>query len=118
MALNLALLAVPLSFVNPRAARSINLLFAVLAYLTYSNLLSIVQAWVAQGKLRFEIGWWVLHAVMAALIALLYVRRTTLRFGMAGCCAMIILRRYLGREVSRRPRSPASRCSACSRSST
>lgn len=82
MALNLALLAVPLSFVNPRAARSVNLLFAVFAYLTYSNLLSIVQAWVAQGKLRFEVGWWLLHAIMAGLIALMYVRRTTLRFGL------------------------------------
>lgn len=82
MAFNLVLLAVPLSFVNPRATRSINLLFAVFAYLTYSNLLGVVQAWVAQGKLRFEVGWWLLHAVMAAVIALLFLRRTTLRFGL------------------------------------
>lgn len=81
MALNLALLAMPLSFVNPRATRSINLLFAVFAYFTYSNLLGVVQAWVAQGKLRFEIGWWVLHAIMLGVIALLFVKRTTLRFG-------------------------------------
>jgi lipopolysaccharide export system permease protein len=82
MALNLVLLAIPLSFVNPRATRSINLLFAVFAYLTYSNLLSVVQAWVAQGKLRFEIGWWILHAVMLAVIGLMFLRRTTLRFGL------------------------------------
>jgi lipopolysaccharide export system permease protein len=82
MAFNLVLLAVPLSFVNPRATRSINLLFAVFAYLTYSNLLSVVQAWVAQGKLRFEIGWWILHVVMLALIGLMFLRRTTLRFGL------------------------------------
>jgi lipopolysaccharide export system permease protein len=82
MALNLALLAIPLSFVNPRAARSVNLLFAVFAYLTYSNLLSVVQAWVAQGKLRFEIGWWILHAAVLAIIAVLFWWRTTLRFGL------------------------------------
>jgi lipopolysaccharide export system permease protein len=82
MALNLALLAVPLSFVNPRATRSINLLFAVFAYLVYSNLLGVVQAWVAQGRLRFEIGWWLLHAIMLAAIALLFLKRTTLRFGL------------------------------------
>lgn len=83
MALNLALLAIPLSFVNPRATRSINLLFAVFAYLTYSNLMGVVQAWVAQGKLRFEVGWWLLHAVMLAVIALMFLKRTTLRFGLS-----------------------------------
>ncbi len=61
VALNLSLLAIPLAFVNPRASRSVNLIFAVFAYMVYSNLLSIVQAWVAQGRVRFEVGWWVLH---------------------------------------------------------
>ncbi|MCC6611208.1 MAG: LPS export ABC transporter permease LptF [Burkholderiales bacterium] len=82
VALNLALLAIPLSSVNPRATRSLNLIFAVLAYLVYSNLLSIVQAWVAQGRVPFSIGWWVLHAAMLALIGILFWRRTTLRFGL------------------------------------
>jgi len=53
----LALLAIPLSFVNPRAARSVNLLFAVFAYMVYANVLSIVQAWVAQGRVGFNVGW-------------------------------------------------------------
>jgi lipopolysaccharide export system permease protein len=48
-ALNLALLAIPLSFVNPRAGRTNNLILALLAYMLYSNLLSVSQAWVAQG---------------------------------------------------------------------
>lgn len=87
MALNLVLLAVPLSFVNPRATRSINLLFAVFAYLTYSNLLSVVQAWVAQGKLRFEVGWWLLHAVMLGLIALMFLRRNALGWGVRAMLA-------------------------------
>ena len=38
-ALILALLAIPMSFVNPRAGRSVNLLFALLTYMVYSNLL-------------------------------------------------------------------------------
>jgi lipopolysaccharide export system permease protein len=80
VALNLALLAIPLAFVNPRASRSVNLLFAVLAYMVYSNLLGIVQAWVAQGKVRFEIGWWVLHAAMLGLTAFLFLWRNTLGF--------------------------------------
>ncbi|MGE5792932.1 MAG: LPS export ABC transporter permease LptF [Bacteroidota bacterium] len=80
VALNLALLAIPLAFVNPRASRSVNLIFAVFAYMVYSNLLSIVKAWVAQGRVQFEIGWWVLHAAMLALIAFLFLWRNTLGF--------------------------------------
>jgi lipopolysaccharide export system permease protein len=80
VALNLALLAIPLAFVNPRASRSVNLIFAVFAYMVYSNLLSIVKAWVAQGRMQFEVGWWVLHAAMIGLIAFLFLWRNTLGF--------------------------------------
>jgi lipopolysaccharide export system permease protein len=80
VALNLALFAIPIAFVNPRASRSVNLVFAVLAYMVYSNLLGIVQAWVAQGRVRFEVGWWVLHAAMLCLTAFLFLWRGTLGF--------------------------------------
>lgn len=80
VALNLALLAIPLAFVNPRATRSVNLIFALFAYMVYSNLLGIVQAWVAQGRVRFEVGWWVLHAAMLGLTAFLFLWRNTLGF--------------------------------------
>ena len=71
----LVLLAIPLSFVNPRASRSLNLLFALLAYVVYANLLSIVQAWVSQGRVSFQVGWWVVHAGMLALMVLMFYRR-------------------------------------------
>jgi len=74
-ALNLALLAIPLSFVNPRAGRTTNLVLALLTYMIYSNLISVCQAWVAQGRLRFDIGWWLVHVVMFALLILLFYRR-------------------------------------------
>ena len=74
-ALILAMLAIPLSFVNPRASRSVNLLFALLTYMVYANLLSIVQAWVAQGRLAFNTGWWAVHAGMLGVLALLFYRR-------------------------------------------
>jgi lipopolysaccharide export system permease protein len=80
MALNLALLAIPLAFVNPRASRSVNLLFAGLAYMVYSNLQGMLQAWVAQGRIRFEMGWWVLHAAMFGLMLFLFLWRNTLGF--------------------------------------
>lgn len=74
-ALNLAILAIPLSFVNPRAGRTNNLIFALLTYMVYSNLLSISQAWVAQGKLRFELGVWAVHVGMFVLLIVLFHRR-------------------------------------------
>jgi lipopolysaccharide export system permease protein len=78
-AFNLALLAIPLSFVNPRASRSLNLVLALLILIVYFNLLKIAQGWVSQGRLRFDIGWWVVHVTMlAALLAMFYRRLTVL----------------------------------------
>ncbi len=74
-ALLLALLAIPMSFVNPCAGRSVNLLFALLTYMVYSNLLSVSQARVAQGKLAFATGWWMVHAVMLAVLLALFAQR-------------------------------------------
>jgi lipopolysaccharide export system permease protein len=73
-ALILSLLAVPLSFVNPRAGRSMNLVLALLIYMTYSNLLSIVQASIAQSRLSFSAGLLV-HVLMLAVLVLLFFRR-------------------------------------------
>ena len=73
-ALILALLAIPLSFVNPRAGRSMNLVLALLIYMTYSNLLSIVQAQIAQSRMPFALGLTV-HAVMLGVLMLLFYRR-------------------------------------------
>jgi len=78
-ALNLALLAIPLSFVNPRASRSTNLVFALLTYMTYSNLISVSQAWVSQGKLSFHTGWWAVHLLMLLLLLALFYRRMRIR---------------------------------------
>ena len=77
-ALILALLAIPMSFVNPRAGRSVNLVFALLTYMVYSNLLSVSQARVAQGKLAFATGSWLVHAVMLVLLIALFSQRMSL----------------------------------------
>lgn len=74
-ALTLALLAIPLSFVNPRAGRANNLIFALLAFMIYSNLLSVSQAWVAQGRLSFALGVWAVHALMLCVLLLLFWKR-------------------------------------------
>ena len=71
----LVLLAIPMSFVNPRAGRSVNLLFALFTYIVYSNLLSVSQARVAQGRMEFGIGVWLVHAAMVALLVFMFARR-------------------------------------------
>jgi len=74
----LALLAIPMSFVNPRAGRSANLLFALFTYIVYNNLLSVSQARVAQGRLDFGLGVWLVHAGMVALLLILFAQRMQL----------------------------------------
>ena len=78
-ALILALLAIPLSYVNPRAGRSANMIIAILVYAIYNNLMSISQAWVAQGKLSFWIGVWAVHALMLLPVIFLFYRRMAIR---------------------------------------
>jgi lipopolysaccharide export system permease protein len=73
-ALILSLLAIPLSFVNPRAGRSMNLVMAILIYMTYNNLLSIVQAWIAQARVSFGAAF-VVHVLMLVLLGVLFYRR-------------------------------------------
>jgi len=74
-ALILSLLAIPLSFVNPRAGRSMNLVLALLIYMTYSNLLSITQASIAQSRVSLAAGLLGVHALMLLLLVALFYRR-------------------------------------------
>jgi lipopolysaccharide export system permease protein len=74
-ALILSLLAIPLSFVNPRAGRSMNLVLAILIYMIYSNLLSVVQVSIAQSQISLAAGLWVVHLCMMLFLLLLYYRR-------------------------------------------
>ena len=74
-AIVLALLAIPLSFVNPRAGRSANMLLALFTYLVYNNLMTISQAWVASGRISFTVGATAVHLLMLGLLPLLFYRR-------------------------------------------
>ena len=74
-ALILCLLAIPLSFVNPRAGRSMNIVLAILVYMVYSNLLSIMQASIAQSRVDLFVGMWSVHAAMVLLLLLMFYRR-------------------------------------------
>lgn len=71
----LVLLAIPLSFVDPRAGRSANIIMALLIYILYNNAMSILQSWVIRGKLAPLIGLWPAHAVVLLLFVYLFYRR-------------------------------------------
>jgi lipopolysaccharide export system permease protein len=71
----MGLFAIPLAFVNPRSGRSWNLIFAVLIYSLYNNLLSVFQAYTAQGKIPGWLGLWPVHAAMLAVVAFLFYRQ-------------------------------------------
>lgn len=79
-AILLVLLAIPLSFVNPRAGRSMNLVMALLVYAIYNNLITVSQAWVAQAHIGFWPGMLAPHALMfLSLVGMTYWRMSASR---------------------------------------
>lgn len=71
----LALIAIPLSFVNPRSGRSWNLLMAILVFVLYYNMLNIFQAWTAKERIPVWVGMWPVHAGMVLLVLFLFFRQ-------------------------------------------
>lgn len=89
-ALILALLAIPLSAIDPRAGRSANFALALIVYILYNNMLSILQAWVSQGKIDPLVGLWPVHGLFLCLAIYMLYRRNqqlailpSLKFGKA-----------------------------------
>ncbi len=74
---NLLLLAIGLSETNPRRASNWNLLFALLAFVVYYNIINLTQAWVASGKVGMGMALVLAHGGAFALaVALLWWRDT------------------------------------------
>lgn len=71
-ALLLALLAIPLSYYNPRAGHAYNLLAALGAYLLYQNLLWLLRNWIASGKIPSALGILPAHLLILLLALALF----------------------------------------------
>ncbi|VCU71432.1 Lipopolysaccharide export system permease protein LptF [Pigmentiphaga humi] len=71
LAINLALLAIPLGAVNPRLGRSGDVVIALLVALFYLNMVNLAKAWVNNGKLDFFVAMIGLHGSVALLTAVL-----------------------------------------------
>lgn len=65
----LALLALPLARSSPREPRYARLLLALLAWLTYYNLLVLGRTWIAEGTLAPALGLWWVHLPVFGLAA-------------------------------------------------
>jgi lipopolysaccharide export system permease protein len=52
-----------------------NIVLAILVYMIYSNVLSIMQASIAQDRVNVLTGMWGVHAGMLVLLALMFYRR-------------------------------------------
>jgi lipopolysaccharide export system permease protein len=74
-ALVLALLAIPFSFVNPRAGRSLNMISALILYMIYNNLMSVINTWVAQEKVPASVGLLGIHSLMLVLVLVIFYYR-------------------------------------------
>ena len=70
-ACNLVLLGLGLAAGNPRRAGSWNMLFALLAFVVYFNLVNLTQAWVASGKASLGAGLAGVHGTVLLCAALL-----------------------------------------------
>lgn len=68
-ALILALLAIPLSFFNPRAGRALNILLAMLTYTTYNNLIGVSEGWVSHGHMSGIAALLLVHGTALAVLA-------------------------------------------------
>ncbi|MET0508287.1 MAG: LptF/LptG family permease, partial [Burkholderiaceae bacterium] len=89
-----ALLAIPLAFVNPRIGSSLNLVIGVLIYFTYTNLNGLVKAWIQQGRVPFSIGVWITHVVVLLIAIHLFRRRMSLpRLSLGRLLAWLVGRR-------------------------
>lgn len=71
----LCLLAVPLSYVNPRAGRSMNVVFAILIYVAYNNVVGLSESWVSRAKMGHWEGIVLVHGAMLLMMAVFYWQR-------------------------------------------
>ena len=75
----LVLLAIPLSYVNPRMGRSFNLISGAFLYMVYYNCLNVVQSVIAQGKLSMIEGLILIHSIAVAFIVIMFWNRLSVR---------------------------------------
>jgi lipopolysaccharide export system permease protein len=77
-ALIFALLAIPLSYVNPRKGRTAQILPAIAIYVVYANFMFMTRSWIKNGEINPDLGLWWIHGTLFVLAILLLVNHTGL----------------------------------------
>lgn len=75
-ALNLIMIAIPLSYTNPRMGRSLNMVIALLIFVLYLNGISVGKTMVEQGMLSWWASTLLLNCAFTLMAILLFLRRT------------------------------------------
>ena len=75
-AMILILLAISMSFINPRVGRSMNIISALLIFVIYNNLLAVSHSLVSTGLVSFWFGFWPVHLTVALIGCYLLYRRS------------------------------------------
>ncbi|WP_418320434.1 LPS export ABC transporter permease LptF [Piscinibacter sakaiensis] len=77
---NMVLLGIGLSYANPRRAGNWNMLFALLSFVVYYNLINLTKAWVTNGKLGLGAALLLAHGgTMLLALALIWWRDNSIR---------------------------------------
>ena len=71
----LIILAIPLSFINPRSGRSVNIIIAILIFAVYNNLMGVTQSYINLGKLNPYVGGSIVHLLIILISSYLMMRR-------------------------------------------
>lgn len=72
----LIIIAIPLSFNNPRSGRSMNIVSAILIFVIYNNAVSISNSLIATGQLSIWIGSWLSHFIFLSIAIYFMYRRS------------------------------------------
>ena len=71
----LIILAIPLSFINPRSGRSVNIIIAIMIFAIYNNLMGVTQSYINLGKLNPYFGGAIVHVLIIGIASYLMLRR-------------------------------------------
>ena len=71
----LIILAIPLSFINPRSGRSVNIIIAIMIFAIYNNLMGVTQSYINLGKLNPYFGGAIVHVLIISIASYLMLRR-------------------------------------------
>jgi len=71
----LIILAIPLSFINPRSGRLVNIIIAIMIFAIYNNLMGVTQSYINLGKLNPYIGGSIVHLLIIMIASYLMLRR-------------------------------------------